>query len=84
MAKEIWDATMDTYSCKENTAELFEIESTLQELKQGDALVTQYSTSLARCWQQLDLFEVHDWKCADDEACYKAIIEKKNESSNFS
>lgn len=43
MAKEIWDAAMDTYSCKEVLLN-FEIESTLQELKQGDASVTQYST----------------------------------------
>lgn len=32
---------------------------------------------LTRYWQQLDLFEVYEWKCSKDDACYRAIVEKK-------
>lgn len=45
--KDTWDAEMDTYSCKHDTAELFEIESLLHDLKQGDTLVTLFYHSLA-------------------------------------
>ncbi|KAL5540397.1 hypothetical protein UlMin_042420 [Ulmus minor] len=39
-ANEIWDAARETYSDNENTSELFEIEGTLHNLRQGDLLVT--------------------------------------------
>lgn len=35
-AREIWNATKETYSDKENTSKLFEIEGALHELRQGD------------------------------------------------
>lgn len=47
-AKEIWDATRDTYSCKENDAEMFEIESCLRGLKQDDGSVTHYFSTFNR------------------------------------
>lgn len=59
-AKDIWEAAKDTYSGKDNTAELFEIESLLHYLKQGDSPVTQYFTTLTRYWQQQDLIEIYD------------------------
>lgn len=77
-AKDIWEAAKDTYSCKENAAELLEIESRFSELKQGNGTVTQYFITLTRHWQQLDLFETHAWKCPNDGTNYRAIIEKKH------
>nr|GME06576.1 Retrovirus-related Pol polyprotein from transposon RE1 [Ipomoea batatas] len=47
-AKEIWDGARDTYSSSENTSELFEIETKLFELKQGDSDVTQYYNTITR------------------------------------
>ncbi|KZV16011.1 hypothetical protein F511_14377 [Dorcoceras hygrometricum] len=49
--KEIWDAAKETYSNKENTSELFEIESILHDLRQGDLTVTRYFNTINRYWQ---------------------------------
>ena len=76
-AKEIWDAAKEIYSDNENTAELFEIEGTLHDLRQGNQPVTQYFNLLTRYWQQLDMFETNDWDCPTDGTRYKKIVEKK-------
>ena len=76
-AQEIWKAAHETYSNSENTSELFHVESALQDLKQGDASITIYFTNLTRNWQQLDLFETYDWKCPDDGAKFRKIVETK-------
>ncbi|KZV41946.1 hypothetical protein F511_32079 [Dorcoceras hygrometricum] len=76
-AKDIWDATREAYSCKDNSAELFAIETTLQILCQGENTVTAYFTKLTRLWQQLDMFELFDWKYPQDKQRYKSIIEQR-------
>lgn len=76
-AKEIWDAARDTFSSNENTIELFHIESTLQDLRQGEQSVTVYYTNLTRYWQQLDLFQSYQWKCPDDSVTFQKITETK-------
>lgn len=76
-AKEIWDAAKETYSNNENTLELFEVESVLHNFRQGELTVTQYFNTLNRYWQQLDLFEEHNWSCPGDGIRYKQIIERK-------
>ena len=45
-AQEIWEAAKDAYSHIKNTLELFDIESVLDNLRQGDSHVTQYFNSL--------------------------------------
>ncbi|KAL8100531.1 hypothetical protein AgCh_032693 [Apium graveolens] len=75
--KKIWEAAKGTFASSENTAELFQVESTLQDLRQGKNSMTIYFTILTRYWQQLDFFEVHEWKCADDRAYFKKIVETK-------
>ena len=76
-AKDIWDAAKETYSSSENTSELFQVESALHDFRQGEQSVTQYYNTLTRYWQQLDLFETHSWKCSDDAATYRQIVEQK-------
>ncbi|XP_062109391.1 uncharacterized protein LOC133819988 [Humulus lupulus] len=76
-AKELWDAVKDSYSSSDNTSELFEIEAALYDLRQEDTTVTQYFNTLTRFWHQLDLFETYSWKCADDTALYRSIVEKR-------
>ena len=39
--------------------------------------MTIYFTTLTRYWQQLDLFETHEWKCPEDRAYFKKIVETK-------
>ena len=54
IANEIWDIARDTFSNSESTVELFHVESILQD-------ITFNFTILTRNWQQLDLFESHEW-----------------------
>ena len=75
--KEIWDAARETYSNSENTSEIFEIEATVHDFRQGDISVTQYFNILSHHWQYLDMFEVHTWKCPKDTALYRKIVEQK-------
>ena len=70
IAKEIWEAACETYSSTENTSKLFEVETQLYNLKPGDMNVTQYFNMLTH-WLQLDLYETHPWKCADDSSIYR-------------
>ena len=76
-AKEIWEAARETYSSTENSSELFEIETRLYDLQQGESSVTQYFNTLTRCWLQLDMYETGSWKCPDDSTLYKKIVEGK-------
>lgn len=76
-AKEIWDAVKETYFNNENTSLLFEVESILHDLRQGNMSVTQYFNTLTRHWQQIDLYEELEWKCPDDGLKYKKIVDKK-------
>lgn len=55
--QEIWETARKLYSSKENISTIFEIESTLHELRQGELNVIQYYNLLSRSWQQLDAFE---------------------------
>ncbi|RVW48959.1 Retrovirus-related Pol polyprotein from transposon RE1 [Vitis vinifera] len=60
-----------------NDIELFQVESTLHDFRQGEQSVTQYYNTLTRYWQQLDLFETHSWKCSDDATTYRKIVKQK-------
>ncbi|XP_052173043.1 uncharacterized protein LOC127788605 [Diospyros lotus] len=75
--QEIWEAVKEAYSHVENTSELFEIESVLNDLRQGESQVTQYFNSLNKFWLQLDKCDTIQWKCTEDSAKYKEIVEKK-------
>lgn len=59
IAKEIWEVARDTYSSTKNSSELFEIETRLYNLRQGELSVTQYFNTLTRCWLQLDMYEIY-------------------------
>lgn len=48
-------------------SEIFATERILHDLRQEEKSVTSYFTSLTRHWQELDMFDLHAWKCPDDE-----------------
>ena len=75
IVKDIWDAAKEIYSNKDNTSALFEIESNLHDLRQGEFSVTHYYNTLTRYWQQLDMFKEHKWECPKDGMLFKKIIE---------
>ncbi|KAL4347381.1 hypothetical protein GQ457_17G013100 [Hibiscus cannabinus] len=60
---EIWTADRETYSNTDNIAELFGVENQIRNLRQ--------------CWQQIDLYEVPEWKCSDDSKVYEAFKNQK-------
>lgn len=76
-AAEIWEAAKLTYSIIDNTSELFETESVLHELRQGESTVTHYFSTLTRLWQKIDLYDQQHWKCPDDVTLYKHLVETK-------
>ncbi|XP_075507354.1 uncharacterized protein LOC142544176 [Primulina tabacum] len=76
-AADIWEAAKITYSSTENTSELFETESILHELRQGESTVTHYFSTLTRLWQKLDLYDNHQWTCPEDSTLYNKIVETK-------
>ena len=69
-ASEIWEAARVTFSDSENTSELFETENLLHDLKQGDASVTQYYSTLTRLWQRIDVYDQHRWNFPKDSILY--------------
>ncbi|GAV63817.1 UBN2_3 domain-containing protein, partial [Cephalotus follicularis] len=75
--KEIWDATRETYSNKDNTSAIFEIKGILHDLRQGEMTITDYFNALMRYWQQLDMLEDIKWHCPEDTQQYKKILEKE-------
>ncbi|XP_073037355.1 uncharacterized protein [Primulina eburnea] len=76
-AREIWEAAQETFSCRDNTAELFEIEESLHNLRQGESSVTTYFTNLTRYWQKVDILDSSSWKCPTDGETHRKIIETK-------
>lgn len=76
-SQNIWETAQDTFSSQDNIAELFHIENTLQDFKQGNHPVTTYFTTLTYYWQQMDLFEIHNWKCSEDQIYFKKYKETK-------
>lgn len=74
-----WSQSVMIFIYGHGREDYIRVETTLQNLKQGDLSVTTYYTTLSRYWQQLDLFETHEWKCSTDGALFpKNCIDKKN------
>lgn len=76
-ATEIWNAAAEMYSKRDNTAELYELEAQIQDIKQGDNLVNRYYSQLSRIWKQIDAFESLRLSSTADEQLFKAFIEQK-------
>ena len=76
-AKKIWDVAKETYSNKDNTSEVFEMEGTFHDLRQNELSVIEYFNFLNKLWQQLDICEELEWKCLEDNQQYKKVVEKK-------
>ena len=76
-AHDIWEAARESYSTKDNISAIFEIESTIFDVRQGNLTVTQYYHALTRLWQQLDTTEEPSWTNPTDRQTYKQLIENK-------
>ncbi|KAF7807469.1 Retrovirus-related Pol polyprotein from transposon RE1 [Senna tora] len=76
-AHDIWEAAQESYLSHEKSAEIFEVESVLHNLNQGDMPVHEYHNSLIRCWQKLDLLKSYNWSCSTDAQYFKKLVEEK-------
>ncbi|KAL4271464.1 hypothetical protein GQ457_13G023380 [Hibiscus cannabinus] len=77
-ASQIWTAARDTYSNTDNIVELFGVENHIRELRQADLTLGQYFGQLNTCWQQIDLYEVPEWKCPNDAKVYATLKNQKH------
>ena len=75
-AQEVWEAVKETYSDLENYSQLFELNSQVWKMQQGDREVTSYYNEMMTLWQELDLFEEETWENPNDSARYKKKIER--------
>jgi len=75
--QKIWQAMQGFYSDMENSAQTFQIRSTIQTTRQGNSLVIKYYSALIEFWQEMDLFHEIKWECAEDGKKYDKMIEKE-------
>ncbi|KAL4354706.1 hypothetical protein GQ457_06G016600 [Hibiscus cannabinus] len=74
-SKKLWDNVNQMYSDLGNQSQIFELTLKLCEMRQGEESVTKYFNSLKCVWQDLDLFNTYDWKCAEDARHRMKVIE---------
>ena len=77
VAKDIWYMAKETYSDMGNSAQISELKSRLRETKHDSMSVTQYYSTLAQLWKELDLFVETDWSCTQDNVKYTKMLEKE-------
>ncbi|KAG6539302.1 hypothetical protein ZIOFF_004464 [Zingiber officinale] len=53
------------------------INSMTNEIRRGELAVTQYFNTLARHWQQVYIFDVHQWACKTDAELHQKINEQR-------
>ena len=61
----------EIYSDMKNTAQSFQIRSTIRTTRQGNNSVTEYYNALTELWQEMDLFHEIKWGCAEDGKKYE-------------
>lgn len=74
---DIWTAAAEMYSKRDNTAELYDLEAQLQEIKQEDQPVNKYYSELSKIWREIDMFEYLKWESPRDEQLFKMSVETK-------
>ena len=70
-AKSKWDVVSHSYSDLEDSSQNFALHNRVRNLGQEDASVTDYFHSLTRLWQELDLFQHHNWHDPKDSKIYR-------------
>lgn len=76
-AAEIWRAAKELYSKRDNVAEIYELETKLNEIRQGDSSVSTYYSQLTKLWQQIDTFDTIPWTTSADEKLFRQFLETK-------
>ncbi|CAN1842170.1 hypothetical protein LINPERHAP1_LOCUS36765 [Linum perenne] len=76
-AKSIWDAAKATYSTTNNKSALFEIETRLFNLNQGNMTVSEYYDTMSSYWLQLDMYEALPWADPTDAELFREYVDQK-------
>jgi transposase InsO family protein len=74
-AKDLWEGVAEMYSDLDNQSQIYELTLQLGEIRQADDSVTKYFNCLKRIWQDLDLFNVYEWKSTEDCKHYKKMVD---------
>ena len=75
--KSIWDVVSHSYFDLENSSQMFALRNRAHNLRQEDAFVTDYFHSLTWLWQELDLFQHHNWHDPQDSKIYRDTLLKE-------
>uniref|UniRef100_A0A1S8ADA3 Uncharacterized protein n=1 Tax=Citrus limon TaxID=2708 RepID=A0A1S8ADA3_CITLI len=75
-ARDVWEAIRETYSDLENQSQLYELNTHMWKMQQGNRDVTAYYNDMMAVWQELDLFEDEQWENSNDSARYKEKVER--------
>ena len=75
-AKELWDNINQMYFDFDNQSQVYELETKLREIQQGENIVTKYFNTLKGLWQDLDLFMDYEWKYLEDGKHYIKMVER--------
>ncbi|CAM8951545.1 unnamed protein product [Rhodiola kirilowii] len=75
-ASDVWEAVRETYSDLDNYSQLFELNTRMWKMQQGDRGVTTYYNEMMTIWQELDMFEDEKWENPNDSVRYQKKIEK--------
>ena len=58
-----------------NQSQVYELTLKLEEIRQGEDIVTKYFNSLKRLWHDLDLYNDYEWESLNDCNHYKKTVE---------
>ncbi|KAI3465995.1 hypothetical protein Pfo_022658 [Paulownia fortunei] len=75
-AKDIWEAVNLMYSNQGNDSKLYELSEKARSVKQGDSSVMSYYNALNILYQEIDLYQMAEWKDPEDQALYRRLVEK--------
>lgn len=78
-AHNVWEVVRKTYSDLENHYQMFELNTQMWRLQQGDREVTTYYNEMMALWQELNLFKEKDW-----ESLTTFVIRKKLNEAEYS
>ncbi|RDX97502.1 hypothetical protein CR513_19721, partial [Mucuna pruriens] len=73
--KELWDNVSQMYSDLQNQSQVYELTLQLGENRQGEDSLTKYFNCHKQIWQDLDLFNDHEWKSPEDCKQYKKLVD---------
>lgn len=73
--KDLWESVSQMYSDLDNQSQIYELTLHFGEIRQAEDFVTKYFNCLKRIQQDLNLFNVYEWKSPEDCKHYKKMVD---------